>query len=314
MKTDIRSRGRSRVERPHAARQPESFQRPSVAAACIVVGLFALVAAGCRRDPQLAVYLDAVNAEKRMLEDRLYELQHKYDEAQRELEQLKEGQAGGPSRRSTTRSAPRPAKPRSVDELPPPKIELPPGAGGDDDDLDLRPPSIDPGEPSKKSGQSSTSQPRRGQTVSMRSDASSSTAPHVARIMIDPAQTQGVDRDGRPGDDGLRLALLPLDADGRFVPRAAPLTVELYDEGDSTEPLAVWEYSLEETQLALHRADVGRGIRLQMKLPPEPRSHADYRIRVVWDPGGTKRLVTEQTVRLVPHAQTSARWTPRGAD
>ncbi|HHK42531.1 MAG TPA: hypothetical protein ENJ50_08950, partial [Planctomycetaceae bacterium] len=202
----------------------------SVTATLLAMTLVA-VATGCRRDPQLAVYLDAVNSEKRMLEDRLYELQHKYDEAQKELERLKEsGAESRPSRRERARTEPR----RTVDELPPPKVKLPTDDSGDD--LDLRPPTIDPGQPSKPD-QSATPRRSTGETVSRREVRTEfpSGKPKVARIVIDPDQTEGVDRDGRVGDDGLRLALLPLDDQGKFIHEAAPVTVELYDPRDPAE-------------------------------------------------------------------------------
>jgi hypothetical protein len=54
----------------------------------LIVGMCVLVAAGCRRDPRLQVYIDNMNAEKRMLEDTLYDLQYDYECKLREVEKL----------------------------------------------------------------------------------------------------------------------------------------------------------------------------------------------------------------------------------
>jgi hypothetical protein len=54
----------------------------------LIVVTCVLLAAGCRRDPRLQVYIDNVNAEKRMLEDTLYDLQYDYECKLREVEQL----------------------------------------------------------------------------------------------------------------------------------------------------------------------------------------------------------------------------------
>ena len=54
----------------------------------LIVASCLLIAAGCRRDPRMQVYIDNMNAEKRMLEDTLYYLQYDYECKQREVEKL----------------------------------------------------------------------------------------------------------------------------------------------------------------------------------------------------------------------------------
>ena len=44
---------------------------------------------GCRKDPYMQVYIDNMNAEKRMLEDTLYDLQYDYDSKVAEVEKLR---------------------------------------------------------------------------------------------------------------------------------------------------------------------------------------------------------------------------------
>ena len=51
---------------------------------------------------------------------------------------------------------------------------------------------------------------------------------HVERIELG-RYTGGVDRDGRPGDDSIRIFLRPIDQDGSVLKAAGEATVELYD-------------------------------------------------------------------------------------
>ena len=301
------------------------------------IGLIVAAAAGCRRDPHLDVYLDALSAEKRMLEDRIYELERKVDQAEAEIRRLRGDAAKGA--RDGDR-APRGApEDGPIEELPPPKVDLLPGRSdkgepSDDESMpgDLRPPVIEPGEPQPvpKPGKGASSRTRRDRTVSstLRRGAgglgsglaAAGPAPAGRRravsIAVDPQHTRGVNRDGRPGDDGLKLTLVPTDASGQFVPEAAPVVVELYEEADPSEPLARWEFTADETALSLHKADVGRGIRLLMKLPPIERRHRRHRLHILYDPEGPKPLEAEYPLDLEPHipstaAPSTGRWTPR---
>ena len=52
---------------------------------CIFL-LACMLAVGCRRDPYMDAYFEMLNAEKRVLEDRLYEVQYDYEQALAELE------------------------------------------------------------------------------------------------------------------------------------------------------------------------------------------------------------------------------------
>ena len=72
----------------------------------LTAGLAMLLLGGCRYDPHMQLYVDNVNAEKRLLEDTLYDLQYDYeckiqevDKLRGELTQLKSGETtGGTSR------------------------------------------------------------------------------------------------------------------------------------------------------------------------------------------------------------------------
>jgi hypothetical protein len=54
----------------------------------LTAGLTLSLLCGCHRDPRMQVYIENVNAEKRMLEDTLYDLQYDYETKLREVERL----------------------------------------------------------------------------------------------------------------------------------------------------------------------------------------------------------------------------------
>ena len=88
---------------------------------------------GCRRDAYTDAYFDMLNAEKRVLEDRLYETQYNYEQAVAELEAARGNAKSGKKPAGRARSdesegpltEPKEDEPDATPELP--KIELPPG-------------------------------------------------------------------------------------------------------------------------------------------------------------------------------------------
>ncbi|MCU0457092.1 MAG: hypothetical protein MUE74_12385, partial [Bacteroidales bacterium] len=51
--------------------------------------MICLLLCGCRTDPHVQVYIDNINAEKRLLEDTLFDLQYDYESNLREMEKLR---------------------------------------------------------------------------------------------------------------------------------------------------------------------------------------------------------------------------------
>jgi len=168
----------------------------------LIASVAAFLLCGCRNDPRTQLYLDNVNAEKRLLEDTLYDLQYDYecsmDEVERlrrELAQSKPGVPGssssirGGSSTKTGDSATTPAdemfpdlKPPTVesgtpDRTPPPPSDAPPKSGDtpDLDDIDdLEPPKLDLGD--EQNGASAT-EPSTAPRVAQREPGVPVTAP-----------------------------------------------------------------------------------------------------------------------------------------
>ncbi len=287
----------------------------------ILSAIVILMLGGCRKDPHMQVYIDNMNAEKRLLEDTMYDLQYDYENKVAEVEKLRQElekvKSGGTSVLSSPDSsssggqsgsdAPRDLFPETPD-LKPPTIdpgtpsESKAGSGGggekkkpsqnDADEDNLQPPQLDLG---KEKSVSAAAMPLNQQ---------------ITRLYVNPARTGGLQRDQRPGDDGVVLVVEPRNNENTFVPVAGRISVVLLDP-ESRRRVARWEFSKEQIAVALQKNRSTRGIELKMPWqdtpPTESRVHLFVRY---WLPDG-QAVQGDREITLAPHGQLTARWTPR---
>jgi hypothetical protein len=284
----------------------------------LTAGLVALLLGGCRNDPHMQLYIDNVNAEKRLLEDTLYDLQYDYeckirevDKLRGELTQLKSSgttggtsrPAAGGSRKSDTPSAPGDSMFPDIPDLKPPTVEpgtpdqaKPPAKDsprGLDNMDDLEPPTLDLGE--KKSDVSAAPKPADQQ---------------VTQLYLDTARTRGEQTDDVPGDDGIAVVFQPRNADNNYVPAPARVTVALLDSDKRTR-VARWEFTSAETEAALRKAREGQGIELHMRWKDAPPRQNRLLLFVrYWLPNG-QALEQECDITITPPGKLASRWTPR---
>ncbi len=282
---------------------------------------------GCRRDPYLQVYIDNMNAEKRMLEDTLYDLQHDYDTQVAEVDKLREElealKSGGVSPRSRTGAGSQKSdsgtprnlfpnipelKPPTIDEgLPSENAEAAPtpatkpdprkveeGEGPDD----LEPPKLDLG----GAGESLSAVPLPD--VPMPSDQ------QITQLHLDPARTGGFQQDDQPGDDGIVVVLQPRNKQQDFVPLPGRVSVVLLDE-ESRSRVARWEFTPAETKLAMQRSQTPQGIELTMPWQETPPDKSRLHLFVrYWLPDGST-VQQDTAITIAPNGQLASRWTPR---
>ena len=181
---------------------------------------------GCRNNAKRAAYLELMNAERRALEDELYELEYDYEATVKKLEE---------SRRENEQL--RGQQNESDNDF----LDFSPGSddrpGGGAPEFDLSPPTVEPGVPStphdelgnpERNGVRDESV-RHPVSVHQRFDSSDSSDRPITHIYIDPGLTKGSDFDRRPGDDGITLVIEPRDDSGAFVPRTGAVSVVLLD-------------------------------------------------------------------------------------
>lgn len=271
---------------------------------------------GCRKDPHLQVYIDNMNAEKRLLEDTLYDLQYDYESKVAEVEQLRQKleslETGGKSvlssGDSSSDSTPdRSGRPREmfpdIPELQLPQIDegtqredSPQGAERSIDDLgdpdDLAPPKLDLGDGTPVSSIPLPANQR------------------VTQLFLNPTRTRGLQQDKRPGDDGIVVAFEPRNRDRQYVPKASRVSIVLLDP-DSRQRVARWELTSDEIESALHKTPHVRGIQLALPWQETPPSESRLHLFVrYWLPDG-QAVEADQVISIKPSDQIAARWTPR---
>ena len=125
----------------------------------------------------------------------------------------------------------------------------------------------------------------------------------VEHLRLDPAASRGWDADGQPGDDGLIAVVRMLDARGRPLRAAAPISLALLDPHPSLEGeqarLARWDFSAEEVAAAIQQQSGPDGqillpVRWGERRPTHERLHLFARMTTVDE----RTIQTDAEVRI----------------
>lgn len=269
-----------------------------------------LLLTGCRKDPYMQVYIDNMNAEKRMLEDTLYDLQYDYEQKVAEVDQLRDEleamQAGGSSvlAPGSDRSGSGGGESTPRDRFP------------EDYNLDLPDLDIDQGTPSGPDEQDRTPPDDAGPPpLDLGEDETFSALPvplnqDITRLYLNAAHTGGLDQDEQPGDDGIVVVFQPRNDDDEFVPSAGRVSVVLLDP-ETRQRVARWEISKEETEMALQKARAARGIELSMPWNDTPPAKSRLHLFVRYWLADGQAIQADREITITPSGQLAARWTPR---
>ncbi|MCA9120108.1 MAG: hypothetical protein H6822_23640 [Planctomycetaceae bacterium] len=274
-------------------------------------GAICALTSGCRNDPHINAHIEVLNAERRALEDQLYELEYNYerkvaelDEANAKLRELRSEEP--PSQRSSST----------------PRVEIP-----DDEDnfLDLSPPSVTPGVPDEpkielpepgNSGQT-TSRGLRTEPVAVGPTLLDPDDPRITHIHIDPLHTGGSDFDQKPGDDGVMVVIEPRNRNDAFVPLAGPLTVVVLDyakrEAGDEARIAKWDLSAQQVDRSLHNNSSQRGIYLRLPWSGVRPESNKLMVAVRYTTADGRKLEATRDIYITLPGQLSQRWTPRSS-
>lgn len=284
--------------------------------------VFACVAAvGCRKDPYVDAYFDMLNAEKRGLEDRIYELEYNYEVALKDLEECRaklaaNGEGGAAAAKKGTGTKTKPSQAESAEEpdlLP--KIELPPGfnsSPGKAPDTGKAPASSPPARSTQVEPAAPVVLAAAEMPVSAE-DGDDAAASQVTHIFLNPRLTGGQDFDGQPGDDGLSVLVEPRDSRGQFVSRPGKVSIVVLDPaetGDSAR-IARWDFEADVAAKLLRASSLDRGLHFRMPWPDRPPTHDRLHVFVrYWCPDG-RQLEAERQLTIRLPSQTVESWTPR---
>jgi hypothetical protein len=283
-----------------------------------VLIVLCLAAAGCRKDPYMDAYFELLNSEKRVLEDRLYELEYNHEKALKELEQYRAGE------KKATKAAPRPEPDSGPSEAP---------VGDEDGDIELEVPDIqlppgfesghrqNPKDPvfrtasaSRRSGDSAAKRGSRELTDSELAEAIvAALDPEVEYVYIEPRSTGGADFDRQPGDDGLNVVIEPHNQHGHCVSEPAALTIVLLDPALSGQSARVARWEIDETaaQAALRSGDQEQGMALRLPWPGDKPENTRLNLFVRYHKPSGEVLEAEREIRISPNERVAQGWTPR---
>ncbi|MEO8496065.1 MAG: hypothetical protein ABI614_13425 [Planctomycetota bacterium] len=272
-----------------------------------IISVLCALVAGCRNDPYLNSHIEILNAEKRALEDQLYELEYDYERKVAELEEAKAKLSKPSSDDADTR--------RTNQS---PRIEMP---GSDDEGLDLSPPMVSPGVPD---GASTKSPAPKSNDRSTRTSINSGPAvlepadPRITHIHIDPVHTGGSDFDQRSGDDGILIVLEPRNRNEAFVPLAGPLSIVVLDyakrEAGNEARIAKWELTAQQVDKSLHNSPSQRGIYLRLPWGEDRPESTKLMVAVRYTTADGRKLDATRDIFVTLPGQLSQRWTPRSSD
>lgn len=250
-------------------------------------------------------YLDMLNAEKRALEDRVYELEYDYEQALKELEEYRTRKNREGDEHKADASEP-------IDEpdfLP--NIELPPGLDAGSGESDV---------PSAAAGTRSVLGVRSvGRDIGQRTDSEPLGAELDERIdyvYINPRLTGGEDFDQRPGDDGLAVMIEPRNKDGLFVPKPATVTIVLLDpakNGDAAR-YARWEFDQEVAEEVLHTDSLDRGLLFRIPWSGKPPDSERLHLFVRYHTADGRKLEADRLITIRPPGRVARGWTPRTSE
>lgn len=275
-----------------------------------IVLLAGLLAVGCSHDPYRDAYFDMLNAEKRVLEDRLYEAEDNYEQAYQELQACRARQPqDAPPRSQSPQSVQPPA-----DEPDLPDVELPPGfndSAGRRGDRRTSAPSTflasAPIRPQEPVSEAPPQEPIRD------SEDEPPTDRRVASVYLNPRRTGGLDLDGRPGDDGLAVLLEPRNELGQYLADPGSLSIVLLDpakEGDAAR-FARWDFDPEATARMMSAQGFDRGLLVRVPWPDQPPD--SERLHLFARYTDAEGISVEADREIVLNARTllADRWTPR---
>lgn len=307
-------------------------------AACLFAVLTCVCLSGCLRDPRTDSYIESLNAEKRALEDLIYDLEYDYNMLEKELSAYRgdeRSRDAAPRRSSdpspdTDRGQPErredpqfdPFQPDDGDLMPPavnPGIEDNPTVDPErfdpeaNDPANPAPPTeLDPGDfvpPAQRGGEGAGGDLLPSPDLN---NLRGSLDDEVSHIVLNTSYTGGIELNDQPGDDGISVLIEPRNAAHQFVAEAQPITVVLVDSSQPGKPVRVarWDVDAHEARQRLSTERSSQGIHLRLPFRGRPVATRNLTLHVRYH-AGARQLDSHRMLSLRAVEQFSNRWTPR---
>ncbi len=132
----------------------------------------------------------------------------------------------------------------------------------------------------------------------------------TAAVTLNRDATGGYDADGRPGDDGVVVALEPRDAKGNRIDAPASVNVAVIDPtlpGDEAR-VARWDFLPEQTAQMFRGDGVGRSMYVQAAWPKQPPKHRQLNLHVRYVTSDGRKFEVKQAITVALPGEKVARW------
>lgn len=275
---------------------------------CSCLLLLAAACAGCHGHRNKA-YLELLNAEKRALEDQLYDLAYEREILERKIHAMQQGaaQPAGPldGQELIDVYPAEEIRDGAIDALPPPS------EGGDNRSSTPREPSANPPR---------LSPPENGQPPPPAIDleipslgATRGGTGHVAEIRLNHLRTGGEDFDSQPGDDGISVLIEPRGPRGEILTQPGRLALVVVDPAAPNEEARIARWNFTESEAAEHLRANGsdRGIRLELPWPQQRPKHSKLHLFVRYYTADGRMLESDREFFITMKGEVANRWTPR---
>ncbi|MEY2612954.1 MAG: hypothetical protein RL069_1766 [Planctomycetota bacterium] len=135
----------------------------------------------------------------------------------------------------------------------------------------------------------------------------------IREIDWHPSLCRARNTDGKPGDDGLYLVLVPRNSLGEFVPEVGNLTlvVEETIADGSVSRVGRWEYGADELQDLLEPIGSAPGIHLPVDWLEHPPTTSQVEVYVKFTLEDGTTMVNRKTLPLKRFSNGASTWTPR---
>lgn len=138
--------------------------------------------------------------------------------------------------------------------------------------------------------------------------------PRVRQIDWHPTMCRAQNLDGKPGDDGLYLVLVPRNSAGEFVPTTGDLTIVVEETQSENSALRIGRYEFTAEELKEHLEPIGSapGLHLPIRWTDQTPSSTSVEVYVKFTLSDGTTMVNRRTFPLRKLAASGpSNWTPR---
>ena len=271
------------------AQQPTCSRQRTAGVMCAAVCI-AIATTGCGTKRQQSQSIDALHKELRWQEDQIYQLQDAIEEYQQALANCRAG--GRSSSNSPSRFSPTPARPS--DNVPSGVPQLPEVELGEPDDAGSLPPIestplLEDTPPSNFPSRNDAPKP-----IDMGSA-------EVREIRLHAVLTGGIDRDGLPGDEGIQVAIEPLDDRGRVVAASGAIAIALMDHTlpAGNQRLAFWTFDARRAAEKAQQGGLSDGLLFDLMWDGQRYpAHRELSVYVRYTTSDGRQLNTHSKIRV----------------